>query len=180
MRRYHRAAARSRERQGAMFCAPSPPRPGRRGRRRCGLGGPRPDVLRRLVPRGFDAALVVGVAVAVGGEREGGAARRLAGFLAGVRRTKIEAGRYKYKAGWMRLSAGGRKRVAAAPVAGTRTGSQGKGMSSGVAGDGDGRGPDDRVADAPPLTFQRGGLSSRPRRSSQTRGRQWLERWGKK
>jgi hypothetical protein len=28
--------------------------------------------------------------------------------LAGVRRTKIKAGRYK--AGWMRLSAGGRKR----------------------------------------------------------------------
>jgi len=39
---------------------------------------------------------------------EGGAARRLAGFLAGVRRTKIEAG--KYKVGWMKLSAGGRKR----------------------------------------------------------------------
>ena len=52
-------------------------------------------------------------------------ARRLAGFLAGVRRTKIEAGRYK--AGWMRLSAGGRKRVAAASVAGTRSGSQGRG-----------------------------------------------------
>jgi hypothetical protein len=29
----------------------------------------------------------------VGGEREGGAARRLAGLLAGVRRTKIEARR---------------------------------------------------------------------------------------
>jgi hypothetical protein len=29
------------------------------------------------------------------GERGGGGARRLAGFLAGVRRTKIEAGRYK-------------------------------------------------------------------------------------
>ena len=86
--------------------------------------------------------------------------RRLAGFLAGVRRTKIEAGRSQ--AGWMRLSAGGRKRVAAAPVAGTCTGSQGKGMSSGVAGDGDGRGPEDRVADAPPVTFQRGGLSSCP------------------
>ena len=78
------------------------------------------------------------------GEREGGAARRLAGFLAGVRRTKIEAGRYK--AGWMRLSAGGRKRGA------------GEGVSSGVAGDGDGRGPDDRWADAPPSRF-RGGVS---------------------
>jgi hypothetical protein len=44
--------------------------------------------------------------------------RRLAGFLARVRRMKIEAGRYK--AGWMRLSTGGRKRGAAASVAGTR------------------------------------------------------------
>jgi len=62
------AAARSRERQGAVFC-----RPGRRGRQRCGLGGPRPDVvLRRRVLRGFDAALVVGVVVAVGGRGEGG------------------------------------------------------------------------------------------------------------
>ncbi len=59
------------------------------------------------------------------GERVGGAARRLVGFLAGVRRTKIEAGRYK--AEWiMTLSAGGRKRGgAAALVAGTCTGSQG-------------------------------------------------------
>jgi hypothetical protein len=89
-----------------------------------------------------------------GGER-GGGARRLAGFLAGVRRTKIEAGRYK--AGRMRLSAGGRKRWAAASVAGTRTGSQGRGVSSGMAGDGDGRGPDNLAADAPPITFRRGG-----------------------
>jgi hypothetical protein len=44
-------AARSREWQGAEFYAPPPPRPGRRGRRRHGLGGPRPDVLRRWVPR---------------------------------------------------------------------------------------------------------------------------------
>jgi hypothetical protein len=70
-----------------------------------------------------------------GGEG-GGAVRRLVGFLAKVRRTKIEAGRYK--AGWMRLSTGGRKRGAAASVAGTRRGSQGWGASSGVAGDGDG------------------------------------------
>jgi len=90
-----------------------------------------------------------------GGERGGGGARRLAGFLAGVRRTKIEAGRYK--AGWMRLSAGGRKRWAAALVAGTRTGSQGHGASSGVAGDGDSWGLDDLTADAPPVTFRRGG-----------------------
>ncbi len=77
------------------------------------------------------------------------------GFLAGVRRKKIEAGRYK--AGWMKLSVGGRKRGAAALVAGTRTGSQGWGASSGVVGDGDGRGPDDRAADAPPVVFWRGG-----------------------
>jgi hypothetical protein len=68
---------------------------------------------------------------------------------------KIEAGRYK--AGWMRLSVGGRKRWAAASVAGTRAGSQGRGASLGVAGDGDGRGPDDRAADAPPVTFRMGG-----------------------
>ncbi len=72
---------------------------------------------------------------------------------------KIEAGRYKV--GWIRLSAGGRKRGAAALVARTRTGSQGPGASSGVAGDGD-WGPDDRAADAPPVTFSRGGFSSRP------------------
>jgi hypothetical protein len=77
------------------------------------------------------------------------------GFLAGVRRTKIEAGRYK--AGWMKLSAGRRKRGAAALVAGTRTGSQGWGASSGVVGDSDNRGPDDRAADAPPVAFWRGG-----------------------
>ncbi len=87
-------------------------------------------------------------------------ARGLVGFLVGVRRMKIEAGRYK--AGWMRLSAGGRKRRAAALVAGTRTGSQGRGASLGVAGDGDGRGPDDRAADAPLSCFGGGGLSSRP------------------
>ena len=37
----------------------------------------------------------------------GGGAGRLAEFLAGVRRTSIETGRYK--AGWTRLSAGGRR-----------------------------------------------------------------------
>jgi hypothetical protein len=38
---------------------------------------------------------------------DGGGAGRLAEFLAGVRRTSIKAGRYK--AGWTRLSAGGRR-----------------------------------------------------------------------
>jgi hypothetical protein len=73
---------------------------------------------------------------------------------------KIEAGRYKV--GWMRLSAGGMKRGAAASVARTRTGSQGPGASSGVAGNSD-WGPDDRAADAPPLTFLRGGSLPAPR-----------------
>ncbi len=86
---------------------------------------------------------------------DGGGAGRLAEFLAGVRRTGIEAGRYKV--GWTRLSAGGRKRMVAAVAAGPRTGSRGQGASLGTAGDGDGRGLDDRVADAPPVTFRRGG-----------------------
>jgi hypothetical protein len=42
----------------------------------------------------------------VGRRGKGGAARRLAEFLAGVRRTKIKAGRYTV--GWTRLNAGGR------------------------------------------------------------------------
>ena len=67
----------------------------------------------------------------------------------------------------------------AASVARTCTGSQGQGASLGVAGDGDGRGPDDLAADAPPVTFQRGGGSlPAPRRSSWSHGRRWLERWG--
>ena len=58
----------------------------------------------------------------------------------------------------MKLSVGGRKRGVAALVAGTRTGSQGWGASSGVVGDGNGRGPDDRAADAPPVAFRKGGV----------------------
>jgi hypothetical protein len=54
---------------------------------------------------------------------DGGGAGRLAEFLAGVRRTSIEAGRYK--AGWTRLSAGERKRRAAAVAAGPGTGFRG-------------------------------------------------------
>jgi hypothetical protein len=85
----------------------------------------------------------------------GGAARRLAGFLAGVRRTKIEAGRYT--AGWTRLNAGGRRRRATASVVETRTGSQGRGASLGMAGGSDSWGPDDRAVDAPPIMFRKGG-----------------------
>ena len=49
-----------------------------------------------------------------------------------------------------------------ASVAGTGTGSWGRGASSGAAGNGYAWGPDDRVADAPPSRFREGGLSSRP------------------
>jgi hypothetical protein len=100
--------------------------------------------------------VVGGVVVSVGG-RGRGVLRRLVGFLAGVRRTKIEARRYKM--GSMKLSVGGRKRGVAALVAGTRMGSQGWCASSGVVGDGNGRGPDNRAADAPPVAFRRGGVS---------------------
>ena len=149
-----RAAARSREQQGAVFCAPPPPPPWTTTMTRtwwpAAYRPPAtgPSWLRHCAGRRRCCRR--------GGEREGGAARRLAGFLAGVRRVKIEAGRYKV--GWMRLSAGGRKRGAAASVARTRTRSQGPGASSGLAGDGDCRGPDDRAADAPPVTFSRGGV----------------------
>jgi hypothetical protein len=101
-------------------------------------------------------------------------------FLVGVRRTKIEAGRYT--AEWTRLNAGGRRRRVRALVVETRTGSQGRGASLGVvgdserslgvAGDSDSWGLDNRAADAPPLCFGRGGLPPAPRRSWRTRGRQ--------
>jgi hypothetical protein len=48
----------------------------------------------------------------------------------------------------MRLSAGGRKRRAAAPVAGTGIGSRGWGASPGATDNGDGWGPDYRLVDA--------------------------------
>ena len=80
---------------------------------------------------------------------------RLTVFLVGVRRTGIEAG--WYKAGWTRLSTGGRKRKrrVAAVAAAPRTGSRGRVASSGAAGDGDGRGLDDPRC--PPVAFRRGG-----------------------
>jgi hypothetical protein len=58
------------------------------------------------------------------------------------------------KAGWMRLSVDGRKREEGGGSVG---GLQRWGASSGVAGDGGDRGPDDRAADAPPVAFRRGG-----------------------
>ena len=149
----NRAAARPRERQGAVFCALLLPH--------ALDGGDNDDadwVARGLMSSG-DGSLVAltlcwsAALLLLWGEREGGVARRLAEFLAGVRRTKIEDGMHKDKAGCMRLSAGGRKRGAAASVAGTRAGSQGWGASSGVAGDGNSRGPEDRSADAPPVAF---------------------------
>ena len=148
-------ASRSQEQQGAVFCALplTPPCPGRQGQRQRGLGGPTVSLwLRRCADCRSCCRR--------GEEREGGTARRLAEFLAGVRRTKIKAGRYK--AGWTRLSMGGRKRRATALVVETQTGSQGRGASLGVAGDSDSWGPDDRTSDAPPLRFRKWGSSSRP------------------
>ena len=49
----------------------------------------------------------------------------------------------------------------AALAARTRTESRGQGVSSGAAGNGNGRGLDDHSADATPLHFGGGGLSSR-------------------
>jgi len=46
-----------------------PARSGRWGRRQRGLGGPWPVILRKQVHRGFDAALVVGIVVAIGGRQ---------------------------------------------------------------------------------------------------------------
>jgi len=54
-------------------------------------------------------------------------ARGLAEFLAGVRRTKIKAGRYK--AGWTRLSTGRMKRRVAASMVRTRMGTRGGGRA---------------------------------------------------
>ena len=73
----------------------------------------------------------------------------------------------RYRAGWTRLSAGRRKRRAAALVARTRMESRGRGVSSEVAGDGDGNGrrPDDRLVDATPpcrVLEGAGGLFFRP------------------
>jgi hypothetical protein len=83
----------------ALCSAPSPPRPGRRGRRRRGLGGPRPDVLRRWVPRGFDAALVGG------GEREGGGGEEACGIPGGCeededRGREVQGGVDEAQRGW--------------------------------------------------------------------------------
>ena len=81
--------------------------------------------------------------------KTGGGAGRLAEFLAGVRRTSIEAGRYK--AGWMRLSTGGRKRRAAAVAAGPGTGGElRRGGRQRWPGTGRPRGG------CPPVTFWRG------------------------
>jgi len=54
----------------------------------------------------------------------------------------------------------------------------GVGGKLGLAGDGDGWGPDDRAVDAPVVVFRRGGLSSRPPSIVADRGRRWLERCG--
>jgi hypothetical protein len=92
-----------------------------------------------------------------GEEREGGAVRRLAEFLAGRggRRSRPggirRGGRGSARAG----GRGGRQRRWSRPE---RAGSQGRGASLGMAGDSDGWGPDDRASDAPPIAFQKGGV----------------------
>ena len=91
-----------------VFYTPhTPSHPRQWGQLQCGQGCPWPVVLLQQVPHSINTALVVRIVVAVRGEG-GGAARRLTEILAGVRRTMIEAGRYR--AGLMGLSTGGRKR----------------------------------------------------------------------
>jgi hypothetical protein len=64
-----------------VFCNPhTSSRLGRRGQQQRGLSCPQPVVLWQRVPHGVNAALVVGVIVAIGGR--GGAAMRLAELLA--------------------------------------------------------------------------------------------------
>jgi hypothetical protein len=155
----------------ALCSAPSPPP---------ALDGGDDDdadwVARGLTSSGDRSLVASTLRWSAGGRGRGGAVRRLVGFLAGVRRTKIEAGRYK--AGWMRLSAGGRKRGVAASVAGTRRGPRGGGRArawraTATAGD------RTTAQQIPPCLVSEGGVSPpAPRRSSQTRGRRWLERWG--
>ena len=91
------------------------------------------------------------------GGKGGVAARKLMELLAGVRRTSIEAGRYKV--GWTRLSTGERKRRAAESAAGTGKGSLGRGASSGAAGDGDCWGPDNAAGQMPPHHVLKRGVS---------------------
>ena len=58
----------------------------------------------------------------------------------------------------MRLNSGGRRRRVTALVVETRTGSQGREASLGMRGDSDGWGSDDRMVDAPPIAFRKGGV----------------------
>jgi hypothetical protein len=151
-----------------------PPRCGWWRRRRRGLGGPRPVVLRRWVHRGVDDAPVVGVVVVVGGRRQGGAGR-LAEFLAGVRRMSIEARRYKAGWRWTRLSTGGRKRRAAASAAGPPV--PGAGDELGRGGQRRWPGTGRPRCGCPPVAFQRG--VSPPATCRYTRRRRWLDgAWG--
>ncbi len=158
-----------------MFCTPPPlPRCGRCGRQQRGLDGPRHVVLRRQVHCGVHVALVVGIVVAVGGRR--GGVGSLAEFLAGVRRTVIEAGRYKV--GWTRLSEGGRKRSAAAVAAGPGTGSRGQGASLGEAGDAMAEDWTTAWRMPPRRVLERVVSPPAPCRLSRTRRRRWLRWWG--
>ena len=140
---------------GATGCsAPLPPR----GRRQRGLGGTRPVVLRQWFHRGFDAALVVGIVVAVGG-RQG---RGREGSRSPGRGEEDEYQDRKVQGRLDETQRGREERRAVAVASGPETESQGRGASLGVAGDSDGRGLDGCAADAPPSRFGEGGLSSRP------------------
>ena len=151
--------------------APPPPaRSGRWGQRQRGLDGTRPVVLRQRFHRGFNAALVVSIVVAIGG-RQGGGEK-----ASGSPDSRGEEDKYR---GWkvqggvdeaQRMqeeeegeSVGGRDRNGV-----PRAGGGGRARS---AGDGDAWwGPDDRAADAPPSRFGEGGSLLLPpvRRSLRT------------
>ena len=64
-------------------------------------------------------------------------------------------------------------------AAGPGMGSRGQGASLGAAGDGDGQGLDDRVADAPPSRFREGGSLLPPLVDCRVPidRQRWLRRW---
>ena len=139
---------------GRCVLHPSPPpRCGRCGQQRHGLGGPRPVNLRQRVHRGVNAALVVGVVVAVRGRRGGGReARGIPG--------RGEEDEYR-----------GRKVQGGVDEAQRRREEEEGGSSGGWARDGVPGGLEDRVADAPPSRFGEGGSPPAPCRLSRTHRR---------
>jgi hypothetical protein len=123
-----------------------------------GLGGPRPVVLRRRVHCGIDAALVVGVFVAVGGRQGGG---RVARGIPGRGEEEKYRGR-KVQGGVEEAQRGQEEEEGGSGGGWARDGVPGAGGELGRGGHrwpGTGR-LDDRAADAPPSRFKEGGLSS--------------------